>query len=175
MGARVGGPMRLGPLVGECTAVVARDPRERLGDSPSRNASIEEEPRRDAAVLTNEPEQDVLRGDVVRLERERFAEAELEHLLASRSERDLTRRRVVPPTHDSGYLVPHVGATDPEPSQRHSCFPRVSHQPEQQVLGADVVVPETAGLLLRLYDDLTRGLTEALEHSPERIARVRRL
>ena len=40
----------------------------------------------------------------------------------------------------------------------------LAQQPEQDVLGADVVVPERARLVLREDDHLPRTLGEALEH-----------
>ena len=46
-----------------------------------------------------------------------------------------------------------------------------AQQPEQDVLGADVVVLERAGLVLREDHDLTRSLREALEHDARNVPR----
>ena len=56
---------------------------------------------------------------------------------------------------------------DPERPQ-HLSRPTVLHtkQAEQQMLGADVRVPQTARLLLGENNDLTRGLCESLEQVP---------
>src|SRR5262249_16784234 len=56
---------------------------------------VEQDARRDALVLADEPEQDVLGADVVVSERQRLAERQLEHLLRPRRERDLTRGDLV--------------------------------------------------------------------------------
>src|SRR5207244_5622684 len=56
---------------------------------------VEQDPRGDALVLADEPEQDVLSADVVVAERERLAQRELEHLLRARRERDLAGRDLV--------------------------------------------------------------------------------
>src|SRR5205823_1959588 len=50
---------------------------------------VEEDPSRDALVLADEAEQDVLGADVVVAEGERLAQRKLEHLLRARRERDL--------------------------------------------------------------------------------------
>ncbi len=65
---------------------------------------VEQDPRRDALVLTDEAEQDVLGADVVVAEGERLAQRELEHLLGARRERDLARRHLVALADDAGNL-----------------------------------------------------------------------
>ena len=46
----------------------------------------------------------------------------------------------------------------------------LAQQPEQQVLGADVVVLKAAGLVLRQDDDLPRSLREPLEQRKASVA-----
>src|SRR4051812_11498739 len=53
---------------------------------------VEQDARRNALVLANEAEQDVLRADVVVAKAERLAQGELKHLLGTWRERDLPRR-----------------------------------------------------------------------------------
>ena len=126
---------------------------------------VEQDACGDALVLTHEAEQDVLGADVVVAERERLAQRQLENLLGARRERDLAR----------GDLL--AGADDPDDLRAHPLDGDVerledargealllAQQPEQDVLGADVVVLQRPGLLLCEDDDLTGALCESLKH-----------
>src|SRR4051794_41102241 len=133
------------------------------------SAEVEQDPSCDALVLAHEAEQDVLGADVVVAEGERFAQREVQHLLRARRERDLAGRDLVALADDPRDLRPHLLHGDIERLERprrETLF--LAEQPEQDVLGADVVVLERARLVLREDDDLASPLREPLEHSSER-------
>ena len=128
---------------------------------------VEQDARRDALVLAHEPEQDVLGADVVVAERERLAQRELEHLLRARRERDLAGRDLVALADDPRDLRAHLLDRDVERLEH----PRgetllLAQQPEQDVLGADVVVLQRPGFVLCEDDDLASSFGESLEHVP---------
>src|SRR4029079_8131266 len=126
---------------------------------------VEEDARRDALVLADEPEQDVLGADVVVTEREGLAQRELEHLLRARRERDLPRRDLVALSDDVRDLRAHLFHRDVELLEYARGEPLLlAQQPEQDVLGADVVVLQRTCFVLGEDDDLPGPLCEALEH-----------
>ena len=127
---------------------------------------VEQDARGDALVLAHEPEQDVLGADVVVAERERLAQRELEHLLRARRERDLAGRHLVALADDAGDLRAHLLDGDVEALEHAGGEPLLlAEQPEQDVLGADVVVLQGAGLVLGENDDLPGSLGEAFEQA----------
>src|SRR5207248_8442469 len=75
---------------------------------------VEKDPRRDALVLSHEPEQDVLRADVVMAQRECLQQRQLEHLLRAWGERDLARRDLVTLADDPRDLRPNLLDRDVE-------------------------------------------------------------
>src|SRR5438046_2208725 len=83
----------------------------------------------------------------------RLPKRELEHLLGRRGERDVARWRLLSPADDLDDVLAHRVLADLQLLQRprrHAFgFP---HQPEQEMLGTDVVVVELSGLLLRVDD-----------------------
>src|SRR5581483_1897384 len=110
---------------------------------------VEQDPGGDALVLAHEAEQDVLGADVVVTEGERFPQRQLEHLLGTRGERDLTGRHLVALPDDARDLGAHLFDGDVEGLEH----PRretllLAEQSEQDVLGADVVVLERPRLIL---------------------------
>ena len=126
---------------------------------------VEQDARGDALVLAHEPEQDVLGADVVVAEAERLAQRELEHLLRARRERDLPGGDLLAGADDAHDLRAHALDGDVEALEH----PRgqallLAQQPEQDVLGADVVVLERPRLLLRENDHLPGPFCESLEH-----------
>ena len=125
---------------------------------------VEQDAGGHALVLAHEPEQDVLGADVVVAERERLAERELEHLLRARGERDLAGRDLVALADDARDLRAHFLDRDVQ-ALEHAGGKTflLTEQAEQDVLGADVVVLEGAGLVLRENDDLPGSLSEAFE------------
>ncbi len=125
---------------------------------------VEQDARGDALVLAHEAEQDVLGADVVVAEGEGLAQRELEHLLRARRERDLAGRDLVALADDAGDLGADLLHRDVEALEHAGGEPLLlAKEAEQDVLGADVVVLEGAGLVLGENDDLPGSLGEALE------------
>src|SRR4029079_5735618 len=125
----------------------------------------EQDARRNAFVLANEAEQDVLGADVVVAEAERLAQRQLEHLLRPRGEGNLSGRDLVSLADDPRDLRAHLFDRDVkrlEHTRGKTLF--LAQQPEQDVLVADVVVLEGPSLVLREYDDLASPFCESLEH-----------
>jgi hypothetical protein len=74
-------------------------------------------------------------------------------------------RRLLPDADDLHHLRPHLGQADLQLGQhprRHALF--LAQQPQQQVLGADVVVVELPGLFLGMDDDPAGPCGEPFEH-----------
>ena len=116
-------------------------------------------------ALPDQAEQDVLGADVVVVELQRLPQRELEHLLGARGERDVAGRRPLAPADDLCHLLAHRVLADVQLPQRlRRDAVGVPHQPEQQMLGPDVVVVEVPGFFLRKDDDSPRPLGEPLEH-----------
>ena len=107
----------------------------------------------------------MLGADVVVAKRERLAQRELKHLLRTRRERDLAGRDLVALADDARHLGTHLLDRDFKGIEyaRGETF-LFAQQPEQDVLGADVVVLERAGLVLCKDYDLARSLCETLKH-----------
>ncbi len=126
---------------------------------------VEQDPRGDALVLADEAEQDVLGADVVVAEAQSLAQRQLQHLLGARRERDLAGRDLVALADDPRDLRANLLDGDVERLEdaRGETL-LLAEQAEQDVLGADVVVLEGAGLVLGENDDLAGPLREALEH-----------
>ncbi len=103
----------------------------------------------DALALADQPEEDVFGADVVVTELKRFPQRQLEHLLGTGGERDVSRRRRAALADDFLDLVAHRLERDPEGLEGlgGDAFALVD-QPEQDVLGADVVVVQEPGFLL---------------------------
>ena len=126
---------------------------------------VEQDAGGDALVLAHEPEQDVLGADVVVAEAERLAQRELEHLLGARRERDLAGGDLLAGADDAHDLAADALDRDVEALEHPRGEPLLlAQQPEQDVLGADVVVLERPGLLLGEDDHLAGPLCESLEH-----------
>ena len=119
----------------------------------------------DALSLADQAEQDVLRADVVVAQLQGFAQREFEHLLGPGSERDMPRRRLRSLADDLDDLGTNGFEVDSEAleSSGRDAFTLVD-QPEQDVLGADVIVIEQTGLFLRKDDDPAGPVGEPLEH-----------
>ena len=126
---------------------------------------VEQDARGDALVLAHEAEQDVLGADVVVAERERLAQRQLEHLLRARRERDLAGGDLLAGADDPHDLRADALDRDVERLEhaRGKTF-LLAEEPEQDVLGPDVVVLEDASLFLGEDDHLAGPLCEALEH-----------
>ena len=127
---------------------------------------VEQDAGGDALVLAHEAEQDVLGADVVVAERERLAQRELEHLLRARRERDLAGGDLLAGADDADDLGADALDGDVERLEhaRGEAL-LLAEEAEQDVLGADVVVLEDAGLLLGEDDHLPGPFGEALKHA----------
>ena len=125
---------------------------------------VEQDAGGDALVLAHEPEQDVLGADVVVAERERLAQRQLEHLLGARRERDLAGGDLLAGADDADDLGADALDGDVERLEhaRGEAL-LLAQQPEQDVLGADVVVLQGPGFLLREDDHLPGPFCESLE------------
>ena len=126
---------------------------------------VEQDAGGDALVLAHEAEQDVLGADVVVAEAQRLAQGQLEHLLGARRERDLPGGDLLAGADDPHDLRAHALDGDVEAlehARRKALL--LAQQPEQDVLGADVVVLERPRLLLRKNDHLPGPFCESLEH-----------
>ena len=108
----------------------------------------------------------MLGADVVVAERERLAQRQLEHLLRARRERDLAGGDLLAGADDADDLG--ADALDGDVERLEDAGGEallLAQQPEQDVLGADVVVLERAGLFLREDDYLPGPFCESLEQS----------
>ena len=126
---------------------------------------VEQDARGDALVLAHEAEQDVLGADVVVAQAQRLAERELQDLLRARGERDLAGGDLLARAHDADNLGAHALHGDVQALEDAGGEALLlTEEAEQDVLGADVVVLEGSGFLLREDDHLTCSLCESLEH-----------
>ena len=115
-------------------------------------------------ALADQAEEDVLRADVVVAELERLAERQLEDLLGPRRERDVPGRRRAALADDLLHLAADGLERDAERLEGlgRDAFALVD-QPEQDVLGADVVVVEEPSFLLGQHDDPSGSVGEPFE------------
>ncbi len=144
-------------------------PGEQLDDGRAHlleiGAEVEQHLRGDALPFADEAEQDVLGADVVVAELEALSERQLKHLLGARRERDMTGGLVGPAPDELLHLQLHVIERDVEALQRAGGDALLLlDEPEEQMLGADVVLVELLGLFLRVDDHAAGLLGEAFEH-----------
>ena len=137
-----------------------------LADARQVGAELHEHLRGDAFAFADEPEEDVLGADVVVAELQRLAQRELEDLLGAWREGDVARRRLAAVADDLLDLRAHGFERDAERLERlrRDALALVD-QPEQDVLGADVVVVEQARFLLREDHHSPGPVGEAFEHA----------
>jgi hypothetical protein len=96
---------------------------------------------------------------------QRFAQRELEHLLGTRRERDLPRGELLTSADDARDLGADALDRDAQRLKHPTGEPLLfAQQPEQDVLGADVVVLQDSRLLLGEDDHLASALCKSLEH-----------
>src|ERR1019366_2381063 len=159
---------------GELDKAAARLPQHAQDPAPNLLAvgvEVEQDACRDALVLAQQPEQDVLGADVVVAEAQRLAQRQLEHPLGARRERDLARGDLLARPDEPHDLAAHTLDRDLEALEHAGRETLLfTQQPEQDVLGADVAVLERSRLLLRENDHLPGPLCESLEH-PSSVAR----
>src|SRR5579859_962902 len=161
-GARAGRRRSPGALA---PAGAGQHPDDLIADLLRIGVEIEQDPGGHALVLAHQAEQDVLGPDVVVAQAQSLPQRQLEHLLGPGRERDLARGDLLTGADDPDDLRPDALDGDVQRLQH----PRgqtllLAEQPQQDVLSADVVVLERAGLFLGQYDYLTCSLCESLEH-----------
>jgi hypothetical protein len=109
----------------------------------------------------------VLGADVVVAELEGLPQGELENLLGPGREGDVARRRRAALADDLLHLGAHGLQGDAERLERLGRHPfALVDEAEEDVLRADVIVVEQAGLLLGEDHDPPGSIGEALEHLP---------
>src|SRR3989442_1318901 len=138
-----------------------------VADLLERDAERFEDARGDALAFADETEEQMLGADVAVAELARLVDRELDDLLCARRERDLARRgRRVAAADDELDRGPDLGELYPERVEHASrdAF-ALTHQPEQQVLGPDVVVVEADGLVLGERKDPLRAVVESIKWS----------
>ena len=119
-----------------------------------------------ALALLEEAKQQVLGADVVVAELQGLAQAQLEDALGARGEGDVTLDRLLALANDLD-----DGGADGLALDTHRLQGlggdalTLGDQAEQQVLRADVVVLETASLVLREHDDPASAVGKAFEHA----------
>src|SRR5690606_25390355 len=100
-------------------ALVAREQLDDLlAHAVEVGAELHEHLGGDALTLADEAEQDVLGADVAVAELQRLAQAQLEHLLGARGERDVAGRLLLPLTDDVLHLFAHRVERDAERLER---------------------------------------------------------
>ena len=147
------------------TLVARQQLDDLLADAAEVGAELDEHLGGDALALADEAEEDVLGADVVVAELQRLAQRQLEHLLGARGERDVAGRRRAALADDLLDLAAHGLERDAEGLERLGGDAlALVDEPEQDVLGADVVVVEQARFLLGEDDDPAGPVGEAFEH-----------
>ena len=118
----------------------------------------------DALALADEAQQEVLGADVVVAEAAGLVDGQLDHAFRTRREPHLADDRAVPSPDDELDRGPDLRQLDVhvlEHAGRDALA--LAHQPEQQMLGADVVVVEPLRLVLSQRQDLARAIRELVE------------
>ena len=137
-----------------------------LADPVEVGAELDEHLGGDALALADQAEQDVLGADVVVAELQRLAQRQLEDLLGARGERDVAGRGLLALADDLLDLRAHGLERDAEALEGLGGDAlALVDQAEQDVLGADVVVVEHAGLFLGQDDHPAGSVGEPLEHA----------
>ena len=121
--------------------------------------------RADAVAFPYHSEQDVLRADVVVVQLQGLAERKLEDLLRTRGERDMPAVLRFPDADDGFDLFAGAVKRHPEALEGLVREPAgLAEEPEQHVLGTDVVVVQSPGFLLGKHDDVPGAVSESLKH-----------
>ncbi len=154
------------PAVASCLPWYPRQQLDHLlADPVEVGAELDQHLGGDALALADQAEQDVLGADVVVAQLQRFAQAEFEDLLGTRGEGDVPGRRLLALADDLLDLLANAferNAQTLESLGRDALS--LVDQPEQDVLGADVVVVEHAGLFLGQHDHPAGSVGKSLEH-----------
>jgi L-fuconolactonase len=144
---------------------LALQPEDLLPDPVQVAAKPDQHLGRHAITLAEQAEQDVLGADVVVAEQQRLAQRQFQHLLGPRRERDVPGWGAGAHADDLLDLVAHRVQADVQCRQRPGGeAPFFVKQPEQEVLGAHVVVVQRPGLRLGQDHHPPRPVGEPLEH-----------
>ena len=165
------GPLRAalagagGRLLALAAGVAGEQLDHGLTDAVEVGAQLLQHLGRDALAFADEPEQDVLGADVVVSELQRLAEAELQDLLRAWGERDVPGGGRLTLADDLLDLLTDRFEGDVERLERlRGDALALVDQPEQDVLGADVVVVEHPRLFLGEDHHSSGAVREAFEH-----------
>ena len=157
---------------GPARRALRQDPDDLVADLVEVDPERLEDAGGDPLAFADEPEQEVLRADVVVAEPARLVDRELDDPLRSRRQADLADDRAVAATDDELDRGPDLGQLDVHVLEdaRGDAL-ALAHEPEQEVLGADVVVVEPLGLILRQGEHLASAVRELVEaiHPVERL------
>ena len=128
-------------------------------------AQADENLHRDPVAVVRQAEENVPGSDVPMPETQRLAQRQLQHLLRSRRERDLTLGRPITGRDDLEHPLTRSISRHPKRVQRPAGVAvGIGEQAEQLMLGPDMGMPELPGRLLRVANNLAGGLCEPFEH-----------
>ena len=152
-------------LRGLLALVAGQQLNDLLPDPGQFGAELDQHLGGDTLTLTDQAEQNVLGADVVVAELQRLAEAELEHLLGTGSERDVSRRRLLTLADDLLDLAADTLERDAQRLQRLGGYAlTLVNKSQQDVLGPDVVVVEHPRFFLRQDDNPAGTVGKSFEH-----------
>ena len=161
-GRRLGRALRL--LRRRDAGALAQDVDHLVADLVQVDAQALQHAGGDALALAHQAEQQVLGADVVVAQPPRLVDGQLDHALGARRQADLADDRPVAATDDELDRGADLGQLDVHVLEHaRGDALALAHQAEQQVLGADVVVVEALGLVLRQGEDLARSVCELVE------------
>src|SRR5439155_17741573 len=161
-GGSLGGP--LGLLRRGHAAALAEDVDDLVADLVEVDAQRLEDARGDPLALAHEAKEQVLGTDVVVAEPSRLVDRQLDDPLRSRRKAYLAHDRAIAPADDELDRGAHLGELNVhvlEDACRDTLA--LADEPEQQVLGTDVVVVEALGLILSEGENLSRSVGELVE------------
>ncbi len=170
---------RLGLALGRGRLALGAEQRGRLNANLGRvDPEVGQHARGDALTLADEAEQQMFRADVVVVELARFFEGQLDHALGARRENHLLLDGLSAAPDDRFDLLAHLREIHTE---RLEHFGRealaLGDNPQENVLGPDIIVTETLRLFLRQDDAPARAFGKRFPHRhngselPERSSR----
>ena len=128
------------------------------------DAQALEHARGDSLALADEAQQQVLGTDVVVAQAPCLVDGQLDDALGARGEADLADDRAIAATDDELDRGADLGQLDVHVLEHaRGDALALAHEPEQQMLGADVVVIEALRLILREGEDFSRPVGELVE------------
>jgi hypothetical protein len=159
---RLAGALRL--LGRSRRRALGEDADDLVADLVQVDAEALEHAGRDPLALADEAEQQVLRADVVVAEAARLVDRQLDDPLRARRQPDLADDRAVPASDDELDGRPDLRQLDVHVLEDAGGDAlTLAHEPQEQVLGPDVVVVEPLRLVLRERQDLACAISELVE------------